>query len=516
MIVRISYLFLLCSLLIGLSACSSLPPNIGRTPSFALENTASTRLGQLVAQRARQHPGLSGFSLVPIGRQAFRDRIAMTALAEKTLDVQYYIWENDKTGRILAERLAQAADRGVRVRILLDDNTLQGRDTSIATLDAHPHISIRLFNPFRNRRFHLIDFVTDFGRVNHRMHNKSMTVDGSISILGGRNIGDDYFEVDEESNFRDLDILAAGPVVSEIDRSFDKLWNDPHAYPISTLTQRRYTQADLQALRQGMRKTIAEAPYPHPLDANIERLEKRLGAALDQLIWARGMTIANNAKTLMEPQLGQRGELLEALRNKLAQLDQELLIESAYFVGTNADVAAAKRLVDRGIRVRVLTNSLASNDVLAAHAGYEKWRDDLLAAGVEIYELRPDAKGKLLDKVLARGESKSSLHTKAFAFDRDSIFVGSFNLDPRSANINTEIGLYVESPELAQQLVRFMNKGIQPATAWQVASDGQGRIVWVETQPDGSRFYHYKEPMSSIWQRSAADFIKVLPVESQL
>lgn len=498
---------------LGLTACTSLPPNHDRVVSVAWHQPEKTRLGQLIAVQARQHPQQSGFGLVASGKAAFNDRIAMTELAEKTLDLQYYIWEEDSTGLLLAEYLLKAADRGVRIRILLDDNNMAKRDHSIALLDAHPNLEIRMANPFVNRRHHLLSFITDFGRLNHRMHNKSMIVDSAMGLVGGRNIGDDYFEVDEKANFRDMDLLAAGPIVQELNRSFDYLWNGAWSYPISRLVKTPLTKADLAQARLKIKTYLEQHPYPHPLDNEVAQLTRRIKHALNNLVWAKGQVIDNDPVSLVKQG---RGEISHALTNKLQTIDQELLIESAYFVGTKAGIEAARKLVRKGVRIRVLTNSLASNDVLAAHAGYTKWRDDLLKAGVEIYELRPDSKGQLLNKLLNQGNSTASLHTKAFVFDKKSVFVGSFNLDPRSENINTEIGIYVESPELARRLITFMDEGVSPRVAWKLALNDQQQLRWLETNTQGLQYEHDQEPMTSFWQRLFSGIISVLPIESQL
>lgn len=507
------FLAILFSSCLGLTACAGLPPNHERVASVAWSQPEKTRLGQLVAAQARQHPKQSGFSLVASGKAAFNDRIAMAALAEKTLDLQYYIWEEDSTGLLLAEHLLKAADRGVRVRILLDDNNMAKRDQSIARLDAHPNLEIRMANPFANRRQHLLSFITDFKRVNHRMHSKSMIVDGAMGIVGGRNIGDDYFEVDEQANFRDMDLLAAGPIVQELNRSFDYLWNGPWSYPISRLVKAPVTQADLAQARLKIKAYLAQHPYPHPLDKEVGQLVRRIQQALTQLVWAKGRVIDNDPVSLVKQG---RGEISHALTNKLPTLEQELLIESAYFVGTKAGIEAARQLIRQGVRIRVLTNSLASNDVLAAHAGYTRWRADLLKAGVEIYELRPDSKSALLNQLLNQGDSTASLHTKAFAFDKKAVFIGSFNLDPRSENINTEIGIYVESPELARRLIAFMDAGVKPKAAWKLVLNDQQQLRWLETDQQGRLREHDREPMTSFWQRLFSGLISVLPLESQL
>ena len=262
-------LFMLLLLFLFLAGCSTLPTDYPRTESHALKEPEQTRGGAKIKRLAEQRPGKSGFALLRQGRTAFTSRIAMAGVAEKTLDLQYYIWESDTTGRILAERLLQAADRGVRVRLLLDDINTKGRDAVVAAMDAHENIEIRLFNPFSNRGIPALNFITDFNRVNHRMHNKMMVVDNSMAILGGRNIGNHYFGVDTQANFRDLDIMAAGPVVKDVSSVFDYFWNGKWSFPIAALVEEAQTEADLQAFRAGLREKIAGESYPYPLDQDL-------------------------------------------------------------------------------------------------------------------------------------------------------------------------------------------------------------------------------------------------------
>ena len=262
----------LCALFALISGCASVPTDYPRTISHAFQDHESTSIGASFAAEAATHPGKSGFSIIRKGRYAFTDRIAMTRLAEASLDVQYYIWEADETGRILAEHLVRAADRGVRVRILVDDMNVAGRDATIASLDAHPNIEIRIFNPFANRSSAMFDFLVDFDRVNHRMHNKIMVMDNTLVIVGGRNIGDHYFSVNTETNFRDLDIAAAGPVVRDVSNVFDRFWNADWSVPIEAIADRQYTQADLQQTVALMREEIANGDYPYSIDDDIETL----------------------------------------------------------------------------------------------------------------------------------------------------------------------------------------------------------------------------------------------------
>ncbi len=500
-------------LLIGflLAGCATLPKEYPRNPSTAFTDYSATDLGQLFEEAAVQHPDESGFAIIRYGQPAFTDRVALTELAEKSLDLQYYIWEQDETGRILAERLVRAADRGVRVRMLVDDINLSGRDAQIAALDAHPNIEIRIFNPFANRGARLFDFIIDLDRVNHRMHNKIMVADNAVAIVGGRNIGNHYFGVATDANFRDLDIAAAGPVVRDISGVFDHFWNGDWAVPISALVDRPFNAADLKAAVTTQRERIAEDNYPYALDQDVAGLRADLSAVQDHFIWAPGQIVWDDPDDIKGGP--EHGRMTIALYRKLDTLQKEVLMEAAYFVARDRGVEKAKQLNARGVRMRVLTNSLATNDVLAAHAGHAKFREELLVNGVELYEMRPDA-GVIKKKVIS-GESKAALHTKAIVFDRESVFIGSFNLDPRSANINTEAGLYVESPELAEQVIAYMNEGVRPENSYRVLLDENGDLIWV-TEVDGIEVRYDKDPESTFGQRFMSGFIMILPVEGQL
>ena len=495
-----------------LAGCGPDDPQVNDMPEVtAFAEHESTTIGSQLAELANNHPGRSGFAIIRNGQPALAARIALADLAEKSLDVQYYIWESDPTGRILTERLLRAAERGVRVRVLVDDINLSGRDARIAAFDAHPNIEIRIFNPFEHRGFRLIDFATDLARVNHRMHNKIMIMDNALSLVGGRNIGAHYFQSHAVSNFRDLDIVGAGPIVRETSNVFDRFWNGPWSVPVAKLVDRSYTAKDHRSAVEAIRSEIEVDNYPLPIDTDVQNLLDRLDEIFANFVWAPGQIIWEEPSKVFEDD--STGHMNEALHRRMQDLEQELLIESDYFVPRDRGIKAAKNLQERGVKVRVLTNSLSANDVLAAHAGYSKYRKDLLRAGVELYELRPFPGP--VDKKIISAESKSALHTKAIVFDREAVFIGSFNLDPRSANINTEAGLYVESPELAQQVIEYMDEGVEPENAFRVLLDDDGDLRWV-IERDGLRLDYDKDPNSAWYQRWAAGLIRVLPVEKQL
>jgi cardiolipin synthase C len=499
---------------LALTGCAAGPrPDYPRTPSTAFEDYASTKLGQFFGPAAEEHPGLSGFSLMSQGREAFITRLALADLAQQSLDMQYYIWDGDTTGRIILDHVLKAADRGVRVRLLIDDPYYKANDPVIAALDAHPHVEIRLFNSLTNRSWSAINFVTDFGRVNRRMHNKLMVADNAAAIVGGRNIGDIYYGVDTTANYRDLDVLAVGPIVRDLSGVFDRYWNSASTVPIRAIVDRAYGTADLDAIQARLHKEIAAADYPYPIDQDLDELAARGAELRDDLVWARGRIIADDPASVARGE--DSDDVVEFIRWRVAHLDKELLIESPYFVLPAGAQATAKDLHERGVQVRVLTNSLASNDVLPAQAGYAKTRKPLLENGMELYELRPDTDAFRPGWSLLSKGSRAALHTKAMVFDREAVFIGSFNLDPRSAWINTEAGLYIESPELAERLATYMATGVVPANSYHVLLDSNGKVVW-ETVTDGQTVRYQDEPDTAFSRRFAADLWKILPIESQL
>ncbi len=501
-------------LVLVLTGCAAGPrPDYPRTSSTAFEDYASTRLGRFFGPAADEHPGLSGFSLLSQGREAFITRLALADLAERSLDMQYYIWDGDTTGRIILDHVMKAADRGVRVRLLVDDPYYKDSDSVIAALDAHPNVEIRLFNSLTNRGWSALDFITDFGRVNRRMHNKLMIADNAAAIVGGRNIGDIYYGVNTTANYRDLDVLAVGPVVRDLSGVFDRYWNSASAVPIGAIVDRAYGPADLDAIRVRLREEIAAADYPYPIDQDLDELAAQGAELRDNLVWAHGRIIADDPESVARGE--ESDDVVEFIRWRVAQLKEELLIELPYFVLPAGAQATVKALHERNVRVRVLTNSLASNDVLPAQAGYAKTRKRLLENGMELYELRPDTDAFRPGWSILSGRSRAALHTKAMVFDREAVFIGSFNLDPRSAWINTEAGLYIESPELTERLVAYMATGVVPANSYHVLLDPNGEVVW-ETVTDGQTVRYQDEPDTSFRRRFVTDLLKMLPIESQL
>ena len=308
---------LLCTVML-LSGCASLPFDYPRTASTAFLDHERTENGKIIAEMAAEHPGESGFNIIRYPRPAFTSRIALTGMAEKSLDMQYYIWEEDATGHILAERLVRSADRGVKVRALLDDMNLGNGGTIAALMDAHPNIEVRIFNPFAHRASHSLDFFTDLNRVNHRMHNKILVMDNAMAIVGGRNIGNHYFGVDSESNFRDLDIVAVRPIVREVSAAFDTFWNSDTSVPASALVDQPYTEADLRKAMVTMRAQIAENNYPYPLKQDIAEFSSELSSIYEKLIWAPGQIIWDDPDSINDE--NSTGRIHKAFDNKVETL----------------------------------------------------------------------------------------------------------------------------------------------------------------------------------------------------
>ena len=499
-----------------LAACNTIPDVYPRTSSHALKAYKSTDIGKFIGKEVANHPGKSGFDVIRYGREAFTARIAMTDLTDKTLDLQYYLWDPDETGRLLALHTLQVADRGVKVRILLDDIGLQGRDNTIAAMDAHPNIEIRIFNPFSNRGLHALDFLTDTQRVNHRMHNKTVIMDNSFAIVGGRNIGNHYFGVSKDINFRDMDIAAVGPIVRDVSKMYDYFWNGKWSVPISVITKKTYTMDDLEIERKKLEKKVKKDRYPYPLTQDSRTLQHKLKQLLKTFVWAKGEMLWNDPEQMKLSVDQQSHTMISGLHERVKKLHKSLLIESPYFIPRGEGIKYFNALSKKGIKIRVLTNSLKSNDVLAAYAGYNNYRMALLREGVELYELRDDAgASKIINHMPADTKVTTGLHAKILVFDDKDVFVGSFNLDPRSSTINTEGGLYIESPELARRVMAYMEEGINLQNAYRLGLDKAGHITWT-TVENAKKIVYTSEPKANAWDMLKVNFIQMLPVEDQL
>jgi putative cardiolipin synthase len=498
------------------SGCASLPKNVEREPSTALATTDDTRLGRAVARGVAANPGRSGIYPLPNARDAFAARVLLARVAERSLDLQYFLWHDDTTGRLLFEEVWRAAERGVRVRMLLDDVNTRGLDRTIATLDAHPNIEIRLFNPFANRDFRLGDFATDFARVNRRMHNKSFTADNQVTIVGGRNVGDEYYGADTDVGFVDLDVVAVGPVVREVSREFDLFWNSESAFPAASVIPPA-AREDATRLLEGWERAGREGAALRYVSAVRDTpLVRQLLDGELQLEWTIARVIHDDPSKVLQPAERTDLHLLPLLEEALGRPMRELDLVSPYFVPGADGTASLGELGERGVKVRVLTNSLAGTDVAPVHAGYSKYRQDLLRGGARLYELKPKADSQRTRDDSERhgiGDSSATgLHAKTFSVDRSRIFVGSFNLDPRSARLNTEMGVVIESPTLAGRLSTEFDSRI-PRDAYEVRLAADGRsLEWIDRQGD-QEIRYTTEPETQLMRRLWIDFLSLLPIE---
>ncbi len=512
-----------CALALSLllSGCG-LPPPQERTTSQGLEvaETASTPLGKGVDALRRQAgatPDLTGFYALLDAKEAFAARALMARMAQRSLDIQYYIWRGDKTGDLLAHELILAADRGVRVRLLLDDAGTEGLDDTLLALDSHPLIEVRLFNPFTLRWPKPLGYTTDFFRLNRRMHNKSFTADNQATIVGGRNVGNEYFGATDGVLFADLDLLAVGAIVPAVSKDFDRYWASTVSYPVGQIVTRP-ASLSLQGLRAQGHTLLESAQARDYRDAVAQTpFIQRLVQAQLPMEWVPARLVSDDpAKALGTTQARQL--IGTQIRDALGEPEHSLNLVSPYFIPTEEGVQAIAALRDKGVQVRVLTNSAQATDVTVVHAGYAKYRPPLLRHGVELYELRRTAPRYVPDDerqkfaLPALGSSGSSLHAKTMAVDGKRVFVGSFNFDPRSAALNTEMGIVVDSPALATQIEQGFATQI-PAMAYRVVLDEkEGQLRWHSGVGHPPPVYN-TEPDMSLARSLLVWLVAILPVE---
>ncbi|MGV8961334.1 MAG: phospholipase D family protein [Stenotrophomonas sp.] len=509
------FIILLAALLIlvtsGLLLADRLTPRALGAPSNALPlQPAQTRIDQELKPLLAAQPGKSGVAYLSDGLDAYAARSVITRYAGRSLDLQYYIWHDDLVGHLLARDLYAAAERGVRVRLLLDDMNAKGLDPMLIALDAHPNIELRLYNPFRNREglLRLLEMVQRVFSVNHRMHNKAWIADGRMAIVGGRNIGEEYFDARPDVNFRDLDLLLAGPVVTHASRIFDDYWNSDAVVPITALNRH---SAPLQTLLlKSDRELLLERAQPY-----LQRVRTQAQARYLQdhipLHWTAHVEVRSDPP-LKHRQADRSDWLVTRLVKELTSTRHKALLISPYFVPGKSGTWAMTQMVGEGKQVGVITNSLAANDVAAVHGGYMRYRTSLLRGGVRLYELKPHGEH---GKSTLFGSSGASLHTKAFVIDDQRGFVGSFNLDPRSAYLNTEMGVLFDDPILGAQLRDEYLRLASPAQSYWVYLDSHDRVRWLDRGPRPPRVYNV-EPETSFMQRALARSISWLPLESQL
>ncbi|RFA26403.1 hypothetical protein CAI21_17110 [Alkalilimnicola ehrlichii] len=503
--------------LLWISGCAAPGPRSNAPPSPPLLPAPSGPLAEWSHEQRIKEPASqahSGFQLLFTGADAFAARIESARLANQSIQVQYYIWQDDTAGRLLLKELLQAADRGVQVRLLLDDMDVRGSDTTLAAADTHNNLEVRLFNPFRARWGFLrvgTEFLLRGSALNHRMHNKAWIVDGHIAIVGGRNIGDNYFDAGNDFNFADLDVAIIGLAAEQASYAFNAYWNSPLALPITELRRGKLPQAKLVQRRQELRHWLETHP-PHPLTESAYQPTGTLLQA-DAYYWSDTVElVADDPNKALGRKDAEPG-VLEAMSERFAAAKEEVFIISPYFVPGREGTEGLVALAQAGIEVTVLTNSLAATDVAITHSGYARRRRTLLAAGVNLFELSPmafRAAGESVES-LGLGSSNASLHSKVVLFDRREAFIGSFNLDPRSAHINTELGIFVANADLAEQLAEVYRFATQAPLSYRPQLNAQGQLRWVS----GDSVYT-REPGASIWRRGLALFVRILPIESQL
>lgn len=516
---RLLFVVLLC-----LSGCTSQVP---RVPSQALPAEASP-FGATIMARADAHPGRSGFRLLPSSHEAFIARAELIRTAQRSLDLQYYIVHDGLSTQILVDELLKAADRGVRVRLLIDDLNSDGRDYEIGALAAHPNIQIRLFNPMHLGRStgvtRTLGRLLDLSQQHRRMHNKLWLADTSVAIVGGRNLGDEYFDAEPSLNFTDIDLLGVGPVAQHLGQSFDQYWNSALSKPVQAFLWRQPDAGDLQHARKRLQRDIARARGAQQDLAEsllAYRQRPRLQGWLDELIWAPSQSLWDApAKVLTRDEPDPALLLTTQLAPELEGVRHELFLVSAYFVPADEGMRYLTQRADAGVDIRLLTNSLEATDVPPVHGGYAPARKALLKHGVRLFELRrrPEQQGTGGSAGYnLTGMSDSSLHSKAAIFDRQKVFIGSFNFDPRSALWNTEVGVIVDSPELAERVRELALRGMSPPLAYEVKLPRRGdhtQLVWV-TEDHGRLHVLDREP-AGLWRRFNAWISSAVGLERML
>jgi len=519
----------------SLGGCVSLQPgaNFPKSVSVALVHPEETHLGAQFDNAALAHGGDSAFRIISVGVDGFLMRVQMIDAAESTLDLQYFIFRGDETGRLLTDGLLRAADRGVRVRVLVDDGDTLAGDEQISALDTHPNVQVRIFNPFayrgHNSMRRTLEFMFHASRLDYRMHNKLLVVDNAVALVGGRNIGNQYFQMDPESQFADDDVFAAGPIAMQLSATFDEFWNSPFAIPAAALDRH---QSSAKALTE-RRGRAAERSEQQLQTLNSDGIDYAARVATGEpyagmlsgrlpLVWARAEVVSDSPDKKNTESGDRRGRLMARPVLKAARAAQsEVLIVTPYLVPADDEIALLQDLRQRQVQVRILTNSLESTPDPVAQAGYRKYRIPLLKDGVELHELRAllgNTRGSGQTAVVSR-YGNYGLHAKLFVFDRERLFIGSMNFDQRSKHINTEIGVIIDSPELAQQTAKRFESMVQPANAyalaWRTLGSGSSQLVW-DSQINGDAIEYTREPARSGWQRLEQNLLSWLPIGPEL
>lgn len=507
-----------------LASCQSLPttPHLPKSLELTKRSQQLPHDSSPLAIFHQATPKPSAYHLVSTGADAFATRSILTNIASGSIDVQYYIWHDDEAGLLMLKHLWQAAERGVVVRLLLDDiNGSPSLDKQLLAFASHPNIAVRLVNPFVHRKVRFVNYLTEPLRLNHRMHNKSMTFDRQVSIIGGRNIGNEYLNHDKNNTFADLDVLVVGAVVKDISQSFENYWQAGIAYDIQTLVKPSnhavLFDSDIDHLLSDSKNQKALQTYhnavKHPSFAIRAPQEMPLR-------WADMVFVADDVSKLDGQQNNLDAHLIAQLQHMLGRPTERLSIISSYFVPTKEGVKMLVNLAKSGVKISILTNSFDATDVGAVHAGYGHWRKKLLKAGISLYELKSTAKNSSEDENKfwrTKQTTTTSLHAKAFAFDNTDVFIGSYNIDPRSANINTELGVLIKDKELAKQVHHALNNITHPSNAilhqaYQVMLDKNNNLQW-RTIEDNQEVIYHTEPSMNLSEKTGIWLLSMLPID---
>jgi putative cardiolipin synthase len=512
--------------------CSTLGPgaHFPKTASAALPHPEETKLGGQFAAASHDHGDTSGFRIISVGLDGFLARMQMIDAAERTIDLQYFIYHSDETGKLITAALLRAAERGVRVRVLIDDGATEKGDEQIFALDAHPLIEIRVFNPFSYRGhatfLRTVEFMFNASRLDYRMHNKLLVVDNAVGLVGGRNIGKQYFQVDPESQFADDDVFSAGPVAMQLSATFDEYWNSAFAIPAEALKndEREEVHSPKHKVNVGQElQSLQKEPIDYAKQVATGEPFSGIIAGRLPLVWAQAKVIADSPDKRRVEKGDRSGRLMtRTVMDTAKAVQSELLMITPYFVPADEDLQILKDLRAHDVRVRILTNSLESNLEVSAHAGYQRYRKQLLTDGIELHEVR-----SLLGNTRGSGQTATishygnySLHAKYFVFDRQKLFMGSMNFDQRSKRLNTEVGVIIDSKELAQQTALRFEAMTQPENSYSVglpptSTGSSPRLVWT-TREDDQHVEYVQEPARSEWQRFKLMILSLLPISAEL
>lgn len=503
-----------------LQACSPLPPSADKVVTHQLPPAKDTPAAKYASAEVTAHGQQSGFRLLTLSSNALLSRVALADHAKHSIDLQYYIFANDMTGHLLMQHLLAAADRGVRVRMLIDDNNFDDKNHLFEALNLHPNIEVRLFNPLDTRNPSLVSratqFMLEWRRLNRRMHNKSFIVDNQVAVIGGRNIGDPYFDAGSDTHFRDLDVVAIGPVVPQASDAFDAYWNCSAAYPLNTLAKTEMSGERLVEARATLKKearTFAQSDYAQ---AALDELPN--GPTADKRgvwFWGEARLVADQPEKIEVSGDVPALRIGPDIKTMLDGAQHEIVATTPYFIPGEEGTQHLVSLAQGGLSIKILTNSLASTDEPAAHAGYVHYRKALVAGGVQLYELKPST-GQHQESTALGKSSGISLHAKTIVVDGREVFIGSLNMDQRSKLLNTEMGVIVDSPGLAQAINAFFATATAPTNAYKVMLDpATKQLVWQAENGDKPVTYH-SEPDATVKRRTEVSLLRLLPIDGLL